>query len=90
MRGKTDRVDFVFYAMLKELDSAVGVMAVDYQYSWLTSRPKSSVCIFKLDSSMNTGTYFSFVYLSKFPASHSSSSTLSVHPVFDQPKVAFS
>ena len=49
MKGKTDRVDFVFYAMLKELDSAVGVMAVDYQYSWLTSRPKSSASIFKFD-----------------------------------------
>ena len=90
MKGKTDRVDFVFYAMLKELDSAVGVMAVEYQYSWLTSRPKSSICIFKLDSSPSTGTYLSFVYLSKFSASHSRPRTLSVHPVFDQAKVAFS
>ena len=81
MRGKIDRVDFVFYAMLKELDSAVGVMAVEYQYSWLTSRPKSSVGIFKLDSSLSTGTYPSFVYLSKFSASHSRPRILIVHPV---------
>ena len=40
--------------MLKELDSAVGFTAVEYQYSWLTSRPKSSVSI--LDSSLCTGT----------------------------------
>ena len=90
MKGKTDRVDFGFDAMLKELDSAVGVMAVEYQYSWLTSRLKSSINIFKLDSSRSTGTYFSFVYLSRFPASHSRPRTLSVHPVFDQAKVAFS
>ena len=56
MRGKTDGVNFVFYAMLKELNSAVGVLAVEYQYSWLASRPKSSVSIFKLDSSPSTGT----------------------------------
>ena len=90
MKGKTDRVDFVFYAMLTELDSAVRVMAFEYQYSWLTSRPKSSVGIFKLDSSLSTSTYFSFVYLSKFSASQSRPRTLSVHPVFDQAKVAFS
>ena len=90
MGGKTDGVNFVFYAMLKELDSAVGFTAVEYQYSWLTSRPRSSISILKLDSSLNTSTYFSFVCLSKFPASHSSPSTLSVHPVFDQAKVAFS
>ena len=81
MKGKTDRVDFVYYAMLKELDSAEGVMAVEYQYSWLTSRLKSSVSIFKLDSSLSTGTYFSFVYLSKFSASHSRPRSLIVHPV---------
>ena len=87
MRWKIDRVNFVFYAMLKELDSVVRVMIIKYQYSWLTSRPKSSISIFKLDSSLSTSTYFS---LSKFPASYSSPSTLSVHPVFDQAKVAFS
>ena len=90
MRGKTDRVDIVFYATLKELESAVGVMAIKYQYSWLTSRSNNNVSMLELDSSLRTSTYFSFVYLSKFPASHSSPSTLSVHPVFDQAKVAFS
>ena len=90
MRGKIDRVNFIFYAMLKELDSAVGVMAIKYQYSWLTSHPKSSISIFKLGSTLSTSTYFSFVCLSKFPASHSSPSTISVHPIFDQAKVAFS
>ena len=89
MRGKTDGVNFVFYAMLKELNSAMGYMAVKYQYPWLTSRPKCSVS--ELGSSLlSPCTYFSFVCLSKFPASHSSPSTLSVHPVFDQAKVAFS
>ena len=55
-RGKTDRVNLMFYAMLKELDSAVGVTAIKYQYSWLTCRPKSSISIFKLDSSLSTST----------------------------------
>ena len=71
MRGKTNKVKFVFDIMLKELDSAVGVMAIKYQYSWLTSCPKSSISIFKLDSSLSTSTYFS-VCLSKFSAIHSS------------------
>ena len=71
MRGKTDRVDIVFYAILKELDSAVGAMAIKCQYSWLTSRSNSNVSILELNSSLRTSTYFSFVYLSKFPASHS-------------------
>ena len=53
MRGKTDRVNFVFYTMLKELDNAMGVMAIKYQYPLLTSRPKSSVSIFKLDSNVS-------------------------------------
>ena len=83
MRGKTDRVNFVLYAMLKELNSAMGIMAIKYQCSWLTSHPKSSISIFKLDSSLSTSTYFSFVCLLKYPASHSSLSTLSVHLVFD-------
>ena len=58
MGGKTDGVNFVFYAMLKELDSAVGDMAVKYQYSWLISCPKCSVSIFKLGSSLSPSTYF--------------------------------
>ena len=40
--------------MLKALDDAMEVVAIKYQYSWLTSRPKSSVSIFMLDSSLNT------------------------------------
>ena len=63
MRGKTDRVNFVSYTMLKELDSAMGVMAIKYQYPLLTSRPKSSVSIFKLDSSLNTSTCPLYTYL---------------------------
>ena len=90
MRGKTDRVDIVFYATLKELGSAVGVMAIKYQYSWLTSCSNSNASILELNSSLRTSTYFSFVYLSKFLASYSTPSTLSVHLVFGQAKVAFS
>ena len=48
MGEKTDGVNFVFYIMLKELDSAVGDVAIKYQYSWLTSHPRCSVSIFKL------------------------------------------
>ena len=59
MGGKTDGVNFVFYAMLKELDSVVGDLAVKYQYSWPTSRPKCSVSIFKLGSSLSPSAYFS-------------------------------
>ena len=57
-----DRVSFMFYTVLKELDSTMEVMAIKYQYSWLTSRPKSSVCIFKLDSSLNTRTSPLYTY----------------------------
>ena len=57
-RGKIDRVNLVFHAMLKEPDSAVGVMAIKYQYSWLISRSNSNVSILELDSSLRTSTYF--------------------------------
>ena len=56
MGEKTDGVNFVFYIMLKELDSAVGDVAIKYQYSWLTSHPRCSVSIFKLGSSLNPST----------------------------------
>ena len=85
-----DRVDIMFNAILKELDSAVWVMAIEYQNPWLTRRSNSSISPPKLDRSLRTSTYFSFVHLSKFLASHSSPSTLSAHPVFGQEKVAFS
>ena len=49
------------------------ITAIKCQYSWLTSHSKSSVS--------STGSCFSFVYLTEFPASHSSPSTLSVYPV---------
>ena len=59
-------------------------MAIKYQHSWLTN---SNVSILELNISLKTSTYFSLVYFSKFPVSHLSPSTLSVHPVFDQAKV---
>ena len=77
MRGKTDRVDIMFNAILKELDSAVWAMAIEYQHAWLTSCSNNSISIPKLDRSLRAGTYFPFVYLLKFLASHSNPSTLS-------------
>ena len=43
MRGKTDWVDIVFYAILKELESAVESWPSKHQYPWLTSRSSDSV-----------------------------------------------
>lgn len=47
-------MNIVLYAILNELDNAVGIKVIKWQYSWFTSYSKSSVEIFELDCSLST------------------------------------
>ena len=76
MREKIERVSIVFYAILKDLDSSVGVMAVNILD--VPVAPKAALAY--LDSRLNTCS--PSCVLIKFQASHSNPNTLSVHPGF--------
>ena len=81
---ETDKVNIVVYAILRH--STVQWEPWPSSSSTITpglpAAPKAVLAsLSDMHSSLSTSTYFLFVYLSKFPASHSSPSTLAVYPI---------